>query len=123
MQAFRRRLRIFTWMALGAFLGLAVAPSFSRALNAVDSSAPWLTVCSSSGAAGPSSDTPRGDLPLHQHCPLCGAHSSAVALLQSQPWKFVPADGACFAPSFSGDAQQVRIAWMAAAARAPPARA
>jgi Protein of unknown function (DUF2946) len=74
----RHRLRTFTWLALFAMLGLALAPSVSRALDADPASNPWAQICTTPGSV----DAPAlpGTLAHAEHCPLCGHGAGPLGL-------------------------------------------
>ena len=112
---------MFTWLALVAMFGLALAPSVSHALSASNAANPFTEICS----APPSDGTPPGNTgsaAMHlEHCALC--------CIAAQPLGMPPAplvlpavpDGAHFVAARFLDASHTLFAWTAAQPRGPPA--
>lgn len=114
----RHRLRLFTWLALVAMLGLALAPSVSHALSAQQSSNPWTEICSSSN----SGEQPgSGGAAMHlEHCALCCVAASAMGMPPA-PIAVLPApEGANYVATLFLAAAHSLFAWSPPQARAPP---
>ncbi|MEP6875047.1 MAG: DUF2946 domain-containing protein [Burkholderiales bacterium] len=116
MTPIRQRLRLFTWVALFAMLGLAIAPSVSHALSAQQSSNPWTEICSTSNPADP----PRSAAMLLEHCAMCGVVVHAMGMPPA-PVTVLPApEGAACAAALFLEASHPLFAWRPPPARAPP---
>ena len=125
MHSVRRQLRRFTWFALFAIFGLALAPTVSHALSGSGPDNPWAEICSVAGGKLVSDvDASGSRLPaagVHpEHCPLCAHGAGPVGLPPPSP-AFVPvSDGAAFLPAPFADAPQSLFTWAVAQPRAPP---
>jgi hypothetical protein len=120
VQTLRRRLRAFTWIALFAMFGLALAPTVSHAVNASNGSNPWAEICSTANGNGAGLPTLPGTLNHIDHCPLCGHGAGPLGL---------PPSAALVLPLPTRDVHVVPLAdaavahlftWAAAQPRAPP---
>ena len=114
----RHRLRLFTWLALVAMLGLALAPSVSHALSAQQASNPWTEICSTST----SGEQPgNGGAAMHlEHCALCCVTASAMGMPPA-PVAVLPApEGANYVATLFLAAAHALFAWSPPQARAPP---
>lgn len=119
--------RFFSWLALLAVLGGAMAPTVSHALN---SEGGWLEVCtaqgikiiqveSAPGEQGPSD--PRHQIHL-EHCPFCVPHAGSLGLRPAAEQVFrLPQDRSSFFPPLFFSAPQSLFVWVSANPRAPPA--
>ncbi len=116
MTPIRQRLRLFTWIALFATLGLAIAPSVSHALSAQQASNPWTEVCS-----GPNSGEPSRSAAMHlEHCVMCCVAASAIGMPPA-PITVLPApEGAACLAALLLEAPHPLFAWRPPQARAPP---
>ena len=138
VQSLRSRLRSFTWLALFAMLGLALAPTVSHALATVGvagGSKPWAEICSAAGAKLSSAavlpDTPEspespaapsdGTAMHPEHCPLCTLASHTSALPPADPALLPVPDGAAYLPALFSHAPRPLFAWASARPRGPPA--
>lgn len=124
MQALRRRLQRVTWIALLAMLGLALAPTLSRAFAATAGFDPWAELCSTVGskaAGGENGDAGKRDaVAMPDHCPLC-SHVAEAPMLPAPDVAELPAlDGADYLPALYAHSPRPLFAWAAAQARAPP---
>lgn len=124
MQALRRRLHRVTWIALVAMLGLALAPTLSRAFADSTGFDPWAELCSSVGKKAIGSgggEAGKGDaVAMPDHCPLC-SHLAEAPLLPAPDATAMPSpDGADFVPALFAHSPRPLFAWAAAQARAPP---
>jgi len=138
----RQQLRRFTWLALIAMLGLALAPAVSRALAHRESAAahPLATAgvatghadCDEADAASPAlhpaahgqhgSGTGLGHDHL-DHCPMCGIAATAWAFAPAAPaWAGHPGGVARSAPARADAVAPAANAWPAHWSRGPPAR-
>ena len=117
---FRRRLRLFTWLALFAMLGLAVAPSVSYALSAGNASNPFTEICSASpSGTAPSGNT--GSAAMHlEHCALCCIAAQHMGMPPAPATPLPAPEGADYVAARFLDASRTLFAWTAAQARAPP---
>ena len=116
----RHRLRLFTWLALVAMLGLALAPSVSHALSAQQSPHPWTEICSSS-SSGSGEQPGSGGAAMHlEHCALCGVATSAMGMPPA-PIAVLPTPaGANYVATLFLAAAHSLFAWSPPQARAPP---
>lgn len=123
LRAFRR---LFSWIALLAILGGALAPAVSQALHAQGGKS-FLEICTAQGTrliavdadANPQqSDTPQV---VMEHCPFCVPHAGSQGLLPRSELVFhLPDDGARFYPPLFFSAPRPLFAWAGAQPRAPP---
>jgi len=122
MQALRRRLQRVTWIALLAMLGLALAPTLSRAFAGPGGFDPWAELCSSVGKqTGGGSEESRAGVAMPDHCPLCGHLADAPMLPTADASGLPSPDGADHVPALFTHSPRPLFAWAAAQARAPPA--
>ena len=137
MQSLRSCLRRWSWIALLAMLGIALAPTVSHALAANGPANPFTEICSVAGrlqslpaglAASPVdlAANPQGS-PLDgagghpmDHCPLCSGAGGQPALPVTDPAALPVADGADFVAALFAQSPRPLFAWAAAQARAPP---
>jgi hypothetical protein len=120
IQHIRHRLRLFTWLALVAMLGLALAPSVSHALSAQHTSNPWTEICSSSSS---NSGEPAGSggAAMHLgHCALCSVAASAIGMPPAPIVVPLPSAGGRHLPTLFLAAAHSLFAWSPPQARAPP---
>jgi len=117
VESFRRCLHRWTWIALVAVLGVALAPTLSHATAGTAVGHPWAELCTS-GQGQPAPQA--GDVAEHghaDHCALC-------AQLGAAPLPSMAAAGvsAAFerigAPAFPSPF--ARLPWRAAQPRGPP---
>lgn len=119
MQALRRRLQRVTWIALVAMLGLALAPTLSRAFAATAGFDPWAELCSTVGSKTAGGE-PRDAVAMPDHCPLC-SHLAEAPMLPTPDVAALPSpDGADYLPALFAHSPRPLFAWAAAQARAPP---
>jgi hypothetical protein len=112
----RQRLRLFTWIALFAMLGLAIAPSVSHALSAQQASNPWTEICSA-----PSSGEPPRSAAMHlEHCAMCCVAASAMGMPPAPVTVLPAAEGAALVAALFLEAPHPLHAWRPPQARAPP---
>jgi hypothetical protein len=111
---------MFTWLALVAMLGLALAPSVSHALSAQQSPHPWTEICSSS-SSGSGKQPGSGGAAMHlEHCALCCVATSAMGMPPA-PIAVLPAPaGANYVATLFLAAAHSLFAWSPPQARAPP---
>jgi hypothetical protein len=114
----RRRLHLFTWLALAAMLGLALAPSVSHALNAQQASNPFTAICSASNTGGQPADG--GAAMRLEHCAMCVVAASAMGMPPAPVAVLPVSEGAAYIPSLFLDAPRPLFAWRPPQARAPP---
>jgi Protein of unknown function (DUF2946) len=115
----RRRLRSFTWLALFAMLGLALAPSISHALSAQQASNPWTEICSASASG--EQPVGKGSAAMHlEHCALCCVAASAMGMPPAPPAVLPAPAGAARVVALFLDATHPLFALSAPQARAPP---
>ena len=109
---------MFTWLALFAMLGLALAPSVSHALSAQHQSNPWTEICSTSGSGSqPDPSTPATQL---EHCAMCAVAGHAMGMPPA-PVAALPApEGTAHVPALFLEAPHSLFAWSPPQARAPP---
>ena len=69
----RHHLRLFSWLALVAMFGLALAPSVSHALGAAGDIA---EICSAPG----NGEQPRKAAIVLEHCAMCAVAASSVGM-------------------------------------------
>jgi hypothetical protein len=125
VETVRCQLRRFTWFALFAILGLALAPTVSHALSASGPGNPWTEICSVAGgkfvSTGDSagSQTPAADMRM-EHCPLCAHGHGPDGPPPSAPAVLALPDAASFVPALFEHAPRPLFAWTAAQPRAPP---
>jgi hypothetical protein len=114
----RRRLRLFTWLALFAMSGLALAPSVSHALNAQQASNPFTSICSAPNTGGqPANSSAAMRL---EHCAMCVVAASAIGMPPA-PVAVLPApEGVAYVAALFLDAARLLFAWRPPQARAPP---
>ena len=118
MQQLRRHLRRFTWLALVAMLGLALAPSVSQALGTPQAFGLATDICSVVSKAG---EAPGSGGGLHvEHCALCGVASHAIGLPPAPLAELPIPDGADHVAALFLDAAHGPFAWRPPQARAPP---
>jgi hypothetical protein len=137
MQVFRSWRRRWTGIALCGMLGLALAPTVSRALTADGPHNPFTEICSAAGglqslpagAVGSPLDLitnaqgdPLGGATDHSldHCPLCALAAAHAVLPGADPAAAPLLDGADFVAALFDHAPRPLFAWAAAQARAPP---
>jgi hypothetical protein len=114
----RHRLRLFTWLALVAMLGLALAPSVSHALSAQQQSNPWTEICTTSSTGGqPDQGTAAMRL---EHCAMCAVAAHALGMPPAPVAVLPTPDGAAHVPALFLDASHSLFAWSPPQARAPP---
>jgi Protein of unknown function (DUF2946) len=113
----RRRLRLFTWIALFAMLGLAIAPSVSHALSAQQASNPWTEICS---APGSGEQQPRSAAMHLEHCAMCCVAASAMGLPPAPVAVLPSPGGAGLVAALFLEASHPLHAWRPPQARAPP---
>ena len=116
----RRHLRRFTWLALVAMLGLALAPSVSQALGTQASGLAG-DICSAASNPGEPAGSGSGGAGtgLHvEHCALCGAASHAVGLPPAPLAELPTPEGADLVAAMLIDAAHSPFVWLP-----PPARA
>jgi hypothetical protein len=120
VSSLRQRLRLFTWVALVAMFGLALAPSVSHALSARQASNAFTEICSSP-RSGFGSGEPAGSAALHlEHCALCCVASAALGMPPA-PVALVRVPE-CVARAIVPvrEVAPARFAWLPPQARAPP---
>lgn len=134
MKFCRRRLCSFTWIALFAVIGLALAPTVSHALargGAAGGVNPWAELCSAATsqpaaaavAAHATTEVPPQALATpFDHCPLCGHAGCAAVLPTAPPASFHAAGCARFVPASFSQSRRPQFAWAVAQPRGPPAR-
>jgi len=109
---------MFTWLALFAMLGLALAPSVSHALSAQQQSNPWTEICSASGSSGqPDRGTPTMQL---EHCAMCVVAGHAMGMPPAPVAALPTPERAAHVPALFLDAAHSLFAWSPPQARAPP---
>lgn len=113
----RQRLRLFTWIALFAMLGLAITPSVSHALSAQQASNPWTEICS----APSSGEQPRSAAMHLEHCAMCVVAASAVGMPPALVAVVPIPEGEAFVAALFPDAPRPLSTWLPPQARAPPA--
>lgn len=102
-------------------LGLALAPSVSKWVDAQASANPFTQICSAA-EDNAANDGGTGNAAMHlEHCGLCWV-AAAPMLMPPAPVTSLPAPDrvACVAARFL-DASHTLFAWTTAQARAPPA--
>ena len=119
MQALRHRLRVFSWVALFAMAGLALAPTLSQVLAAADASNPWLQVCTTSSGSG-APEAPQGAGHVG-HCPLCTQWADVLGLLPTVVAALPAPVRDAFVASSGDVAPAPSFTWVNAQPRAPPA--
>lgn len=112
----RHQLRLYTWIALLAMLGLALAPSISHALNADRASNAWTQICSASG----SSEPPRSAAMQLEHCGLCVVAAHALGMPPAPVAVVSVPEGIAFVAALFLQAPHPLFAWRPPQARAPP---
>ncbi len=137
MFTLRRHLRQFTWVALLAIFGLALAPTISHALAAAQGQQSSLAqICTPQGtktlvvAADGSvellesqSGSDEGFANPLEHCPLCGLAAAAPPLPATEPVLVLPLTQSTAVPRLFLLAPRPLFTWSAAQPRAPPAGA
>lgn len=113
-------------------LGMAVAPTVSHALVALDPAGPWAELCTSGSGtrlmtwtetqAASTGDTApvSPSLDSFAHCPLCCHVPDLAGLPPSDPAVLALPAGATLAPPLLLHAPRPLFAWSAAQPRAPP---
>lgn len=127
MRLSRSLRRLYTWIALLAVLGAAMAPTISRALASVNHGAtPWLQICTAAGEIRLDPGAPdgkrqpaRGGLHL-DHCALCTFHavSGEPPLLGQAGAQALT--GFTTVPRPAVVVPRARLPWSVAHPRAPP---
>jgi Protein of unknown function (DUF2946) len=112
----RQRLRLFTWVALFAMLGLAIAPSVSHALSAQQASNPWTEICSTSNPG----EQPRSAAMLLEHCAMCVVVAQAIGMPPAPVTALPAPEGAAYVAALFLEASRPLFAWRPPQARAPP---
>ena len=111
---------MFTWLALVAMLGLALAPSVSHALSASNAANPFTEICSASPNSNPASGN-TGSAAMHlEHCALCCIAAQPLGMPPAPTVLPAVPDGADFIAARFLDASHTLFAWTTAQARAPP---
>ena len=123
LRAFRR---LFSWVALLAILGGALAPAVSHALYSQGGKS-FLEICTTQGtrliAVDAHVDPVKGSQHdvVMEHCPFCVPHAGSLGLLPKTEQVFnLPADGSRFYPPLFFSAPRPLFAWASAQPRAPP---
>ena len=116
MTPIRQRLRLFTWIALFAMLGLAIAPSVSHALSAQQASNSWTEICSTPN----SGEQPRGAAMQLEHCAMCGVVAQAIGMPPAPVAVRPVPEGAAYVAVLFLEASHPLFAWRPPQARAPP---
>lgn len=128
VHATRRHLSSFAWIALVAIWALALLPTLSRAMAALQGEGTaWAEICTAQGmkrvvldhqADGPAQPAMAGG---HlDHCPLCGLAAQAVALPPAPPQALDLSTPAAHLPPLFLHAPHTLSAWCPAQPRAPP---
>lgn len=119
MHRLRHHLRRFTWLALVAMLGLALAPSVSQALGAPPGSGVATDICSVASQPGEAPGS--GGAGFHvEHCALCCVAGHAIGLPPAPVAGLTIPDGADPVAALFVDAAHGSLAWRPPQARAPP---
>ena len=127
MHFLRRRLRLFTWIALVAMLGLGVLPAVSHALARAGGSGDWAEVCSADGlkrVAVEGAPVEPGGLPAAagiDHCPFCAPGTPAAGLPPAPLQAWLAPAAVVAAPPAVRLPPVLAAPWAAAQPRAPPA--
>jgi uncharacterized SAM-binding protein YcdF (DUF218 family) len=123
LRAFRR---LFSWVALLAILGGALAPAVSHAVYSQTGKS-FLEICTAQGtrliAVDADADPVTGGQHnvVMEHCPFCVPHAGSLGLLPTAELVFKqPADGSRFYPPLFYTAPRPLFAWASAQPRAPP---
>ena len=111
--------RIWTWLALVAMLGLAFAPTVSRAMSAA---APWLQVCSAGHDGAPPAGSHDHRLRALDHCALCAVAAAPLGMPPAVANVVPPAGLGHHRPLLFFRSPRPLFAWTGPHSRAPPAR-
>jgi hypothetical protein len=127
----RRQFRSFSWIALLAIFGLALAPTISRALvHAQGGSSAWAEVCTPQGTkrvsasltGEASTPAPATSSAAHlDHCPLCGLAAAAFAPPPAPAGLPLVLGPESLTPALFLHAPAPQFAWAAPPLRGPPA--
>jgi Protein of unknown function (DUF2946) len=120
VQKLRHRLSAFTWIALFAMFGLALAPTISHAVNASNGANPWAEICSTANGNGSGAPTLPGTLSHADHCPLCGHGAGPLGLPPSAVLVLPMPQRALRATPLAAVAVAQGFSWAVAQPRAPP---
>ena len=116
MTTLRHRLHLFTWLALFAMLGLALAPSVSHAVNAQQASNPFTEICSTPAPG----EQPRSAVMHLEHCAMCVVAAHAVGMPPAPVGVLPVPQGVTFVAALFLDAPRTLFAWRPPQARGPP---
>jgi hypothetical protein len=121
VQTIRRIFRKAAWLAFGAILALAVVPTLSHALAAMDGSGPWDICTATTDFAAAHGGVRIDGIATHlQHCPLCGVSGTTPALPPVAGAVLPEPEGADYVAAASPHGRATRLAWALARSRAPP---
>lgn len=128
MNALRRRLDTFCFIALMAMLAMALLPTVSHALAfAQGTQSNWAEVCTPQGMklvvlddAGPGEPAPASAASHLEHCPFCAQGSSVLGLPPTVVPALVLPLAADTTPPLFLKAPRTLFAWAAAQPRGPP---